>query len=249
MSFLRVHKNPETRFDIVFQRDPNRSEEEAIGGSEDLYVEIERASNVIKSMHSSETVKDDYFQRLVSLAQVGFVGDDPDPKLASDSLRILKEEILAIEGHIIKNRYMINLGIQALIYSALVWILWWILFLILGTRASSLLIYSVVWTGAMFGTWISFGARKFELKFEDLNSLEKDKMYSYVRLPYIGICSWALLLFLNSGLLKLEIGSAKSEELLKNTEAQLLIGFIAGLLESKLGINLYNKAEDLTNKL
>lgn len=248
MSFVRVFKNPDIEFDIVFQRDPNVSEEEAIGDNGDLFRSVERTTNVIKSMESSDVVKNDYFQRLLTLAQVGFVGENPDPVRANDSLTILKEEILAIEGPHIKNRYMINLGIQALVYSAIVWMFWWLICLIVGPSGYTLMIYSVVWTGAMFGTWISFGARKFEIKFEELNSLETDKMYSYVRLPFIGICSWALLLFLNTGIIKFELGSKESDLLLREPEVQLLIGFIAGLLESKLGIKLYNKAEDISNK-
>ena len=42
--------------------------------------------------------------------------------------------------------------------------------------------FSMVWSiwavvmGALIGTWVSFGARKFEICFDDLASLEKDKM-------------------------------------------------------------------------
>lgn len=41
--------------------------------------------------------------------------------------------------------------------------------------------------GALTGTWVSFGARKFEIEFEDLASLEKDKMTPVIRLIYIAV--------------------------------------------------------------
>lgn len=43
--------------------------------------------------------------------------------------------------------------------------------------------------GALTGTWVSFGARKFEIEFEDLASLEKDKMTPVIRLIYIAVAS------------------------------------------------------------
>ena len=45
------------------------------------------------------------------------------------------------------------------------------------------------WLGAMVGAWVSYGARKFQLEFEDMSLIEKDMVEPIIRLIYIGICT------------------------------------------------------------
>ncbi len=108
--------------------------------------------------------------------------------------------------------------------------------------------YFIVCTGSLVGTWISFGARKFNITLQDLISIEEDKMSIYIRLPYIIVCAIVFLLLIKTGFLNLSIGNSTVRNWLnENIEVQLLFGVFTGLLESKLGIQIYNKANDFFN--
>ena len=62
------------------------------------------------------------------------------------------------------------------------------------------------WLGAMTGAWISYGARKFQLEFEDMSLIEKDMVEPTIRLIYIGVCSLIFELFLSCGVATITVG-------------------------------------------
>ncbi|WP_208597144.1 hypothetical protein [Planococcus maritimus] len=214
---------------------------------ETLYKDIEYTTTIIKSLkHSKKETKRIYFNKLLSLARVGFLGVSPQPKLSQNSIDLLKHEILLVEGHRIKNRYMKILGWSAIVSIVVCWAVYAILTSI--TNITPLVGYFIVWSGAMVGTWISFGARKTTFQLDDLSVLEKDNMDIYIRLPYVGICALIFLLLLNSNIFSFSIGDTSSESIAERAEFQLLVGVIAGLLESKLGSRIYEKIQGLTIK-
>ncbi|RNC96143.1 hypothetical protein [Lysinibacillus halotolerans] len=242
--FKYIVKNPEEKYDIKFEIEPGVDlDNDMTDIQKSLFSDIENTNNIIKSLsHTNEEIKEKYFNKLYSLASAGFISDNP--ALAQEALKSLKDEMLLIEGYRIKNKYMLNLGMSVIISV----ILCWVIFGILGSLfdPSEILIYFVVWTGAMFGTWISFGARKFVIQLEDLSVLEEDKMSIYIRLPYIGICALTFLLFLNSGIFNFQIGGISLNDIKTNIEFQLVLGIVAGLLESKLGVKIFEKAQNMT---
>lgn len=162
------------------------------------------------------------------------------PSLALRSLEVLKEEIIFNEGKRIKNSYIKRLGsIAGAIFLILI-----LIYLIFQKYefTQSFLMYLRVFMGSLVGTWISFGVRKFNIIFEHLSIIEEDMMEPFIRLIYIGICSIILLLFLNTGFLSINIGNLSTSEIKVNNEMQCTIGILCGLIESKIGINIYNKA-------
>ncbi|MFE9082304.1 hypothetical protein [Bacillus mobilis] len=247
-SFLNVRSNPNEKFDIVFEMNPAVPAVELPEIDKELYSTVENVTTVIKNLHgTSEKIKKTYFKRLLSTAQIGAVGANPSPELALSSIRLLKEDILTTEGHRIKNNYMTKLGIASLISIGLCWLVYLILdYLAVSPLDTS---YFNIWSGSMIGTWVSFGARKFNISFEELSIIEEDKMAIYIRLPYIGVCSLIFLLFLNTNIFSFKIGEFSLDTLNKNHELQLIIGVLAGLLESKLGLKIYNKAETLSTSI
>lgn len=244
--FINIAANPTEEFDIKFEQSPDSTIEDMSELEKELYKSIEETTNTIKSLkHTKKETKEKYFGKLLSLARAGFLSDSPNPLLAQTSLEVLKKEMLLVEGARIKNRYMFLLGVGALASSLISWILY--LLLSISFDLTAIQKYFVVWSGAMVGTWISFGARKFTIELDDLSILEKDNMSIFTRLPYIGFCSLIFLLFLESNIFSFQIGNISSEQIKNIIEFQLLIGIIAGLLESKLGVNLYEKVQNLTN--
>lgn len=245
--FQSISENPDEEFDIQFEIADGTDLKEMNLMEEELYKNIESTAIVIKSLkHTKIEIKRKYFNKLLSLARVGFLGESPQYKLAQKYLESLKHEILMVEGQRIKSRYMHLLGVGAVISIAACWVLYWILSLI--TEISALDRYFFVWSGAMIGAWISFGARKTTFQLDDLSVLEKDNMDIYIRLPYIGLCALVFLLLLDSNIFSFEIGNISSDKIDDSVEIQLLIGVIAGLLESKLGSNIYEKIQGLTIK-
>jgi hypothetical protein len=103
--------------------------------------------------------------------------------------------------------------------------------------------YLVAWAGAMAGTWISFGARKFVFKFTHLSVIEEDMMSPVIRLIYIGLCSAIFLLLLGSRIVSLNIGDVSTADIAENIPMQAIVGVTCGLVESKIGITIYKKAK------
>lgn len=210
-----------------------------------LYAEIETTCNVIKSLDStSDDIKRKYFNKLLSLAQVGLVPETAaQPKMSLIALEKLKMEMLHIEGKRIKNQYMKKLGIIAIVLSISIGMITVIIPKIFEDTSLSIVAYT--WLGAMIGAWISFGARKFKFKFEDLSVIEKDLLEPVLRLIYIGICSLVFQLFILCGIATITIGNITTQNIKNDVEIQILIGVLCGLVESKIGIDIYKKANSV----
>jgi len=239
--YFTVQKNQKEKFDIECSLNCKYAKNEVPEKQQELYLEMENVNNVIKTLHHTEdVVKEKYFNKLLSLTQAGLVGNTAQPSLALRSLEVLKEEIIFNEGKRIKNSYIKRLGsIAGVIFLILI-----LIYLIFQKYefTQSFLMYLRVFMGSLVGTWISFGVRKFNIIFEHLSIIEEDMMEPFIRLIYIGICSIILLLFLNTGFLSINIGNLSTSEIKVNNEMQCTIGILCGLIESKIGINIYNKA-------
>ncbi len=208
---------------------------------QNLYLEVEKTNATIKSLkYAKEDLKFKYFQRLLSIAQAGLVGEAAQPKLAQKSIEKLKEEMLLIEGPRIKNEYMKRLGITALIFVVVLAVA---AYLSKTFFDNSFDMYCITFIGALFGTWLSYGARQITLKFRNLSLMEDDMMNPVIRLLYMGICSVVLLVFLKTNIITIEVGGISTEKITGSFELQFAIGAVCGLIESKIGSKLYKTAK------
>ena len=235
-----VLENESEEFDIRFQvhsvmTDPIPKEQK------ELYVEAESACNIIKSLvNTDKEIKKKYFKKLLSLCQVGLSAQPAQTDTAKLALIKLKEEVVLVEGKRIKNYYMKILGLDAIIIGLLASIVLGICFYFSKwTWCPSTL--CIIW-GSLAGTWVSFGARKFEIQFEDLAALEKDKMSPFIRLIYIAVAALIFALLMNVGLVDIKIGNVDTSMAFTDVKPALVIGILCGLVESKIGIQVYNKA-------
>lgn len=208
-------------------------------------------------------IKEKYFEKLLSLAQAGLTGTKARPELAALALERLKVEIITVEGQRIKNTYMKELGRRAFLSSLISLILFFItstaIFPDQATLADLLIknpdsvvlfqsdflaainMCSVIWFGAMVGTWVSFAARNKAIDFEQLSILETDRLEPTIRLIYIGICAIIFSLFLSSGIVALEVGGLSTANIANSISTQLVLGLLCGLTESKIGIYIHEK--------
>lgn len=219
-----VCENAEEEFDISFQ--VNSTMDSVIPkDQQELYVKAESACNIIKALENTDKqTKKKYFDKLLSLSQVGLVANPAQTETAEFALMKLKDEIVLVEGKRIKNHYMKYLGIDALIIGAIASIVLGICFYF--TRWIGCISVLCIIIGALTGTWVSFGARKFEIEFEDLASL-------------------IFALLMNVGLIDVKIGNVDISKAFTDIKPALVIGVLCGLVESKIGIQVYNKAVSL----
>ena len=235
-----VDENEAEEFDISFQVNSTMTDD-IPKNQQELYVKAEAACNVIKSLeHTDKQTKRKYFDKLVSLSQVGLVADPAQTEAAEYALLKLKEEIVLVEGKRIKNHYMQVLGIAALILGGLTSAILGVCFYM--TSWSWCIPTLCIVIGALAGTWISFGARKFEVNFEDLASLEKDKMTPAIRLIYISVAAIIFTLLMNVGIVDVKIGSVDMGTAFTDVKPAFVIGTLCGLVESRIGIQIYKKA-------
>ncbi|MCR6515312.1 hypothetical protein M4I33_10575 [Clostridium sp. LY3-2] len=238
-----VSKNEDIEYDIVFAKNDSACNGEIPEEQVKVYEMSEDIVEVIKSLiNSSKQKKDEYFEKLLSNTQVGLVGENAQPEIALKGLKKLKVEMVASESGRIKNYYMMKLGMIAL---SLICLSGFIVFIINNMHIFYLNKYFFVFQGAMVGAWISFGARKVELKFEELSKIEVDLLNPLLRLIFIGICSIVLYLFFSCGIISFKVGSFTSEILPNSIEAQYLLGTLCGLIEYKIAVNIYNKADSI----
>lgn len=109
-----VCENAEEEFDISFQ--VNSTMDSVIPkDQQELYVKAESACNIIKALENTDKqTKKKYFDKLLSLSQVGLVANPAQTETAEFALMKLKDEIVLVEGKRIKNHYMKYLGIAIL---------------------------------------------------------------------------------------------------------------------------------------
>lgn len=241
--YFKASRNSSEEFDIICELDAELATESVPESQKTLYLEVEDATNVIKSLqNTSHDVKKKYFDKLVSLTQAGLMGKTAQPELAMKSLVKLKNEMVMVEGQRIKNDYMKTLGVRALIISIVSIAIYYVL---LTNGISEFGAYFLAVAGSSAGTWLSFGARKFTISFEELSVLEEDMMSPWIRLLYIGACSAVFILLLNTQLISLGVGTVSTVGIMSQPELQMAVGVLCGLVESKIGVNIYKRAVTL----
>jgi hypothetical protein len=248
--YYTVRINPDDQYDILVETVPYEKVEKIPTALLSLIDAIENTQNTLKSIECEDTIKKQYFDKLLSLSQAGLVGENPQPILANVGLDSLKLEVLNREGGKVKNKYMVKLVGYAILLAIIPYliILSVQLFLhnieVFNTLSN---VYLAVWSSSMIGVWFSFGVRKTNLRFEDLVVIEKDRLNPIVRLIFIGTAALVLALLIRTEIVSFSIGKINSQSINNNIEMAIALGFFSGLMEHKLAINLYTNAVNKLN--
>ena len=75
-----------------------------------------------------------------------------------------------------------------------------------------------------------------------LASLEKGKMTPAIRLIYISVAAIIFTLLMNVGIVDVKIGSVDMGTAINKIKHAFVIGTLCGLVESRIGIQIYKKA-------
>ena len=239
-----VYRDQDDSCDIHFQQielDGESIPEDQLA----LKDEVENSLLVLRSLFPKGGVKfDSYFRQLLSLAQLGLVGE-ANSSLALRTLRNLQLQVVVQEGARIKNQYMRRLGFSALMigFPTLVLAVCIKHFTVLDIYSS----FGFLWSGCMIGVWLSFGIRKPKLRFEDLHVLEADRLSPYVRLIFAGLLTVVLGLLISTEAIVVSIGSLSTQDLETSSKIALLIGVLCGVSEQTLSEKIGKTATSLVD--
>lgn len=239
---FKVYRDLNNKRDIRFEQ----VEEVAIPEEQlQLRDEIDQALTVIRMLFPDNNSQfEEYFRPLLSLAQTGLVGESADARLASRALLTLKNEIVAREGGRIKNQYMKKLGIYAFcmaLPTVIIGVCLYKIYPVLNVLTSFLFL----WSGCLAGVWLSFGARKIFIKFEDLNILEKDRLNPIIRLVFTGLLTLIIGLLLSTKAIVINIGGITTENITSNIQIAMLIGLLCGFSEQALSAKVSKHASSI----
>lgn len=205
----------------------------------------------------SPPVHAQYHGALAGLARVGLTGSQPQVNVAARALESLKDELLLHEGPRVKNSYMQKLGVAAG-WSAFGSLCIWVMSLIVEAFASGyppvvettkfLRTFAPLWLGSMVGTWLSFGARKAVLRFDELAKLEDDLLQPAMRVLYVGLLTMIIGVLFYLHVVTVSVGAVSTELL---TEAHpliaLMLGALCGISEQGLANKVVKQAETFLN--
>jgi hypothetical protein len=178
----------------------------------------------------------EYRQRLIAIAQIGLTGPVAFVPAATQTLELLRSEIVAREAGRVKNGYMAKLGWRAGVGAALALIVYGCFRagVIDSAEAQDYRHFPVLWAGCMLGTWLSFGARRVVLRFEDLGHLETDRLSPTMRLVFTGFLTMVLGLVFHTKMITVGIGDLSTAGIARDLAVATLVGIFCGLSEKAL---------------
>jgi hypothetical protein len=240
---FRVSPNPEDSRDILFSRADGDGQVPA--DQIELRDAIEQTLLVLRTMFPEKDRRFfEYYRPLLSLAQAGLVGDAASPDISQRALMSLRTEITAREGGRIKNQYMKTLLWRAALLAIP-------LFLVaVGVRkiAPEALVLSnffVLVGGSTLGVWVSFGARKTVLRFQELHILEEDRLEPLIRLIFADLLTVIIGLLFGLKAVVVTMGAVGTDQIMTEWPVALLIGMLCGFSEQVLSSTVAKHASNL----
>lgn len=234
---FRVYQDEKDPRDIHFEMIPDAIDS-VPEGQQILKDEIEKALTVLKMIFPEGDNKYyPYYRPLLSLAQLGLVGENAQPELASRALESLKYDIVSIEGGKIKNKYLNSLGRNSMMLGGPLLVTAVLLRIIFGYNSEAIRIiesFLFLLSGCMAGVWLSFGVRKIAFKFEELHVLEEDRLEPRIRLIFAGLLSLVFGLLFSTSAVVITVGEVNTSEFTENLQIALLLGLVLGFSENAL---------------
>jgi hypothetical protein len=196
-----------------------------------------------------------HFQQLVAIARTGLTGRIVQPAAALKSLRDLQDEILVEVAARVKTAYMFDLGrpaaaiagiaaVVALLAPAVSRISWVRVpgGLLTGQQLSNL---GILVAGCATGVWLSFGARKPMLTFDDLKVIERDGLGPKTRLAFAILLTIMVALLFAAKILVVDVGSLNTTAVFHDPLVALIVGLLCGFSEQALSRQVATQATKL----
>jgi hypothetical protein len=237
---FRVYQDPNNARDIFFELQVADVPREQL----ELRDRVAGALSVLRIIVTDKDRFAEYFRSLLSLAQAGLVGATANPDLSLRALEELKLDVTAREAGRIKNQYMKNLGMWALLVFAIL-------------LAARIAVHRCLWgngfienllvfeMGTMAGVWLSFGTRKPILSFDSLHILEEDRLEPIVRLLFTGLLAMIMALAFHLKVVTVTLGDLTTNQLSSDPWVAGFLGLLSGVGEKALSTKVTKQAAAL----
>jgi hypothetical protein len=207
---------------------------------------VYEARNVLKLLKEArgfgtQGTYDEFMKRVIQAGRAGCVAPYVDTSGASGALEQIRADIVRRVGTPLAYRYLRSLAGWALAGVGL-----GLIVVIIGYNALPPIVgYGWVVIGAMVGAWFSVAASRWQIAFETIPDYLDWYYEPFVRMLFVGILAGAFALFLDLSVLSMKIGNLDLADFNKSVGVAILVGFIAGIGERALSVQLLERAQTI----
>jgi len=207
---------------------------------------VYEARNVLKLLKDDKAVSDalfqEFIQRVTQAGDVGCVASNVHPKLADEALEQIRADIVRRAGRPLVYRYLGVLVVLALVGGALGLIIahvgahcW--------PNSPMLAGYGYVLIGAMAGAWFSVAAVRWQISFDSIPDYPDIYLEPVIRMLFVAFVAAVFALFLHLSVITIKLGNLDFASFTSSISVALLVGFIAGITQRALSVQLTARAQ------
>lgn len=223
---------------------------------QELYADVRKTLQVLHGLGGNERGRlTAYYACLRAVAETGLVGASVQPAFAHEALRRLQTEIVEQEAVLVKTGYMTWLAritayvaapalVVALVAPVTQRFTWLNATNGLLTRGHVTCL-SLLVAGCAVGVWLSFGARKTTLTFDDLRVLEKDYLGPKTRIGFAELLTLTLGLLFAARVVVVDLGVINTANVFTSPLTALIVGLLCGFSEQALSSQIAKRAKGL----
>jgi hypothetical protein len=207
--------------------------------SQDVY----EARNVLQLLKDDKAIGDavftEFIRRVTQAGRAGCVADNVDTKLAAEALDQIRADIVRRAATPLVYRYLRALAIWAAIGGVL-----GLGFAIVGAYHWPIVKgYSCVLIGATAGAWFSAAAARWKISFGTIPDYPDIQLEPVIRMLFVALVAVVFALFLHLGLITIKVGNTNFADFTESISVALLVGFVAGIGQRVLSVQLTERAE------
>ena len=227
--------------------------------SQDVY----EARNVLKLLKDDKAIDDMLFKEFIArVTQAGYAGcvaDNVDPTLADEALQQIRADIVRRAGTPLVYRYLRALAFWALLGGLLGLAIVFIgitserdqcaghCWPVLNGYGPVVKGYGYVLIGAMVGAWFSVAASRWQIAFDAIPDYPDIHVEPVIRMLFVAVIAAAFALFLHLGIITVKIGNVDLADFAKSISIALLLGFVAGITQRALSVQLIDRTQKVLN--
>lgn len=211
--------------------------------SQDVY----EARNVLKLLKDDKAISEPLFQEFIErVTQAGFAGcvaDNVDARLAGEALEQIRADIVRRAATPLVYRYLSALALWAAAGGAC----GLVIALIGGNHLPILKGYGCVLIGAMAGAWFSVAASRWQISFDTIPDYPDIRLEPVIRLLFVALVAAVFALFLHLSVITIKLGGLDLASFSHSISVALLVGFVAGIGQRALSVQLTERAQKFLN--
>ena len=236
------YPNTDSPSDIGFS--PLNNEEIIPETQEQLKFDIEEFISVLNDVCLTSSKEFKYFyDRAYYAAIIGLEGDSVKELSSERILLELKKELVSKIGVSIRNSILEKYGRIAFFTSIIFFILGYVISIYHFDNTQLVSHVCIVVSGGVCGSWLSLAIRTKSFSFGDIRLQINNYSSPRLRITFIVVLSFCMALFLESGVMSVEIGNLTSKSIASSSVNSFVLGIFFGLFEKVLVSKIEAKSE------